>query len=62
MNLLLFQQFAAANVEDGHHNKQHGCGYEDNVQHDSSPVEITLLYRPNVCVNLEFNHDRHIDK
>jgi len=41
MNSLLFQQFAATNVEHRHHNKHHHCGYENDVQHDSSPVKIS---------------------
>ena len=61
MNLLLFQQFAAANVEHRHHNKHHRGGYENDVQHDSSPVKIPLCV-DRATSDLEFNHDRHIDK
>jgi hypothetical protein len=43
MNSLLFQQFAGANVKDRYHHKHHRCGYENDVQHDSSPVKPPLL-------------------
>jgi hypothetical protein len=39
MNSLLFQQFAAANIKDRHHNKDRGCGDENDVQHVFSPIK-----------------------
>src|ERR1700722_4310378 len=46
MNSLLFQQFAGANIKDGHHDKHQGCGYENDVQHDSSPVKPLRSWVP----------------
>src|ERR1700722_2162407 len=61
MNSLLFQQFAATYVDDSHHNEHHACSYENDVQHDSSPIKISLYVDHTICA-LEFHHDRHIDK